>query len=173
MQNSDIHKQKTLSTLKKKISRGEIIRILFVCSGNIMRSPIGEMLFEKMIQDLPCHPLIKSESGAVVYRNSSLLYETRQILLNEGVSEERIDEFYPRHITNHPQLFQNADLILVMEFSHFSVLAEFGLKSFLLKDFTLGISEEISDPYFGGSLNDVTEEIKECLEVLKTELCDE
>ena len=173
MSNKDAYKQETLVNLKAKMSRGELIHILFVCSGNIMSSPISEMLFEKIIQDHSCHSLIKSESGAVIYRNSHLMSETRQVLLREGIPAERINRFYPRHIVNHPQLFQNADLILVMEYNHFSVLADFGLRSFLLKDFTLGKSKEIGDPYFGGSLLDATEEIKECLQVLKIQLCDE
>lgn len=171
MQNKGISKQSLLKILKGKMSKGNVIHILFVCSGNIMRSPIAEMLFEKMIQGHSCQSLIKSESGAVVYHNSRLMSETRQILLGEGISSKRLDSFYPRHISDEPELFKCADLILVMEQNHLSALGELNNKSFLLKDFTIGVNEEIGDPYFGASFTEVIQEIKHCLEVLTTQLC--
>ena len=70
----EMKKERILQKLKEKSQ----IRILFNCSGNIMRSAYGEIIFEKMLQEKYGKTKIISESGGVIYNNdSSMAYEKK------------------------------------------------------------------------------------------------
>jgi protein-tyrosine phosphatase len=126
------------------------IRIVFICSGNVMRSPYAEMLFEKYIKKQQISgPRIISESLAVTYRNSHILSQTYDLLIENGVSPERIAQFTPRFIDDNLEVCQNADLIFGMTEDHLKVLADWEEKVFLLSKFVDGPSaEDIPDPFF-------------------------
>ncbi|MHA1132640.1 MAG: arsenate reductase/protein-tyrosine-phosphatase family protein [Candidatus Helarchaeota archaeon] len=58
------------SILKATQERGQkTLNLLFICSGNICRSPMAEILFEKMLQrdPLPFFDEVVIKSGAIVY----------------------------------------------------------------------------------------------------------
>jgi protein-tyrosine phosphatase len=141
--------QKALETLKA-LSKQMTIRVVFVCSGNIMRSPYAEMLFEKYLEERQhSERTIISESLAVTYRNSSILDQTQDLLLENGVAPERIAQFSPRHIRDHLEVCQKADLIFGMTADHLAALYDWQEKTFLLSKFVSGPeSEEIPDPFF-------------------------
>ncbi|NHI93382.1 MAG: hypothetical protein EAX96_12925 [Candidatus Lokiarchaeota archaeon] len=157
-----MNKEEFLENLKKK----DQIRILFICSGNIMRSAYAEMIFEKMLFDKFGKTKIISESGAVEYVNDSIAYQTKKILMEQGVSKNRINQFHPRHINYYPEAFQNADLILVMTRNHLYELQDeiYKDKTFLLTDFAFGEQIDIADPFFDGNINQSFAEVKEGLE---------
>ncbi|MFX0182392.1 MAG: hypothetical protein ACFE95_04840 [Candidatus Hodarchaeota archaeon] len=130
--------------------RSSQFSILFICSGNIIRSPYAQLLFEHLIKDdKDLSTKIKVESGAVMYRNYSIALESHDELLKEGITSERIAQFKPRHFMDDPSMFQKADLILVMAKGHQRKIPErFRDKVFLLLEFTNGKSESVPDPYF-------------------------
>jgi protein-tyrosine phosphatase len=129
--------------------RSNQFSIIFICSGNIIRSPYAHLLFEHLLKDdKDLSTKIKVESGAVTYRNYSISLESHDELLKEGISSERI-QFKPRHFMDYPDMFQRADLILVMAKGHLRSIPEgYRDKAFLLLEFTNGKSENIPDPYF-------------------------
>lgn len=134
---------RTLSTQNK-------IKIVFICSGNVMRSPYAEMLFEEHIKKQQVSgPRIISESLAVTYRNSHILSQTYDLLIENGVSPKRIAQFTPRYIDDYLEVCQNADLIFGMTEDHLKALADWQEKVFLLSKFVDGpAAEEIPDPFF-------------------------
>lgn len=143
-------------------------QILFICSGNIIRSPYAHLLFEHLIQGEPELEKIRIESGGVTYRNDSISWESRDLLLKEGVSIERIAKFIPRYALDYPEMFQQADLVLVMEKNHYQKIPQkIREKSFLLLEFTMGISENIPDPYFDPPYERSFQMINEALVKLK------
>ena len=152
-------KDEIIQKLKKK----EKIRILFNCSGNIMRSAYAEMMFEKILQDKFGETRIISESGGVIYRNDRIAYETKKILIEEGVSPDRIKKFRPRHIDYYHDAFKNADLILTMSTEHLPYLQEFNDKTFLLNEFAFNEMRNIADPFFEGSTRKSFAEVKKAL----------
>ena len=138
------------------------ITFLFLCSGNICRSPIAEMLFEKLALERNVRYQIISTSGAVQFHNDMICWEATQILRKEGIDDGRIKDFFPRHISNYPELLK-ADVILTMEDKHIRAIPkEYRTKAFLLSEFANESPINIIDPY-GDSIEvygEITKEIK-------------
>ncbi|MHA1978146.1 MAG: arsenate reductase/protein-tyrosine-phosphatase family protein [Candidatus Hodarchaeales archaeon] len=135
----------------KNLTRQNSIAINFICSGNIIRSPYAEILFEHLITitNTELAQKIRVESGGVRYRNSIISEESATMLLKEGISQKRIDQFSPRYFPDYPTMFDSVDLILVMEQSHLRSIPEKYLgKAFLLLKFVYGQNENVPDPYF-------------------------
>lgn len=116
--------------------------ILFVCVGNICRSPMAEAFFKKQILEIK--PEIKiASAGIKALVNQPAVFETQQVLkkIEIDVSDHRA-----RQLTEEMAL--DADLILVME--HFQkkeieVAFPFSYgKVFLLGNWS---GFEIPDPY--------------------------
>ncbi|MFX0113112.1 MAG: hypothetical protein ACFFB3_01050 [Candidatus Hodarchaeota archaeon] len=137
-------------TVLRALSAQKIIKVVFICSGNVMRSPYAEMLFEKYIMERQkSGPKIISESLAATYRNSYILDQTYNLLIENGISPERIAQFTPRHINDHLEVCQEADLIFGMTKDHLRPLVDWQGKTFLLSKFVSGPNaEEIPDPFF-------------------------
>ena len=130
----------------QKFSEASSFNIIFICSGNIIRSPYAHLLFEHLIQEDTKLKKIRVESGGVTYRNYSISMEAREMLLREGVSADKISEFTPRYFPDYPDMFQGVDLVLVMEKTHIRKIPN--KNTFLLLEFTLGITDNVPDPYF-------------------------
>ncbi len=153
----------------KSLLRKKSVRINFICSGNIIRSPYAEILFEHLIQDekKSFFRTIQTESGGVRYRNSSISAESTDMLLREGVSQDRINHFTPRYFLDYPSMFESVDLILVMERSHLrSIPSKFKGKAFLLLDFVYGKNDDVPDPYFDPPYERAYNMIKKALQDL-------
>lgn len=83
------------------------------------------------------------------------------MLVKEGVPQKKIAEFTPRYFSDHPDMFQEADLVLVMEKTHIRKIPN--KNTFLLLEFTLGISNNVPDPYFDPPYERSFQMIKEAL----------
>jgi protein-tyrosine phosphatase len=149
--------------------------ILFICSGNIIRSPYAEILFEHLINDDPrLESKIQAESGAVTYRNYSISRESYEQLIKEGVQPDRISQFKPRHHNDHPRMFEKADLILVMAKSHLRrIPSKYHGKTYLFLDFTQDISESVPDPFFDPPYERAFDLIKDALLSLREAFLEE
>ncbi|MFX1452832.1 MAG: hypothetical protein ACFFCM_18490 [Promethearchaeota archaeon] len=150
-----------LEKLKNKLDN---IHILFVCSGNIIRSAYSEIIFEKMLQDKYGKTNIVSESGALVYNNDSIHYKTKRALLEKGIPKERIKMHKPKHIDYYREMFENADIIFVYSIDHLNDTKEFADKTFLIWEFAFGEKKSISDAFFTGEFDKSFAEIDQCLE---------
>ena len=127
------------------------------------------MLFEKLTQDNPIlSQKIKVESGGVKYKNSMISEESASMLMKEGVSESRVNQFSPRFHRDYPKMFEKNDLILVMEKSHLNYIpSKYRWKAFLFLDFVHGVSiGNVPDPYFDPPYERAYNMIKEALEML-------
>ncbi|MFX0138534.1 MAG: hypothetical protein ACFFDN_33130 [Candidatus Hodarchaeota archaeon] len=150
--------------LRKLKNKPDDIHILFVCSGNIIRSAYSEILFEKMLYDKYGKTNIISESGALVYKNDSIHYKTKRALLAKAIPKERVKRHKPRHIDYYREMFENADIILVYSLDHLNDAREFADKSFLIWEFAFGEKKSISDAFFTGQFDESFAEIDQCLE---------
>jgi protein-tyrosine phosphatase len=146
--NSQLVKRK--NSVIQSFKHSQHFKIIFICSGNIIRSPYAHLLFEHLIhEDLDLRKKIKVESGGVTYRNNSISNESREMLFREGVNSDKINSFKPRYTSDFPNMFKEVDLVLVMEKNHITGLPErLREKSFIFLEFTLGLSEDVPDPYF-------------------------
>ena len=72
--------EQKIDELKQK----EEVKILFICSGNIMRSPFAEYRARQLLDS--SRKNITFKSGGVVYRNTSLYSEKRGYLICHGLN---------------------------------------------------------------------------------------
>ena len=155
----------------QKFRESNRLKIVFICSGNIIRSPYAHLLFEHLIEeDTELIKKVQVESGGVTYRNYSISMEAHDMLVKEGVSTKKIAEFTPRYFPDHSNMFQNVDLVLVMEKGHIRKIPN--KNTFLLLEFTLGISSNVPDPYFDPPYERSFQMIKEALIRLREMLRD-
>lgn len=164
------HLEKQKKVILQKIREANSFTLLFICSGNIIRSPYAHLLFEHLIQeDRELKEKIRVESRGVTYRNYYISMEAREMLLKEGISAERIAEFTPRYFSDYPDVFKSADLVLVMENNHIRrVPISVRKQTFLLLEFTLGVTDDVPDPYFDPPFERSFQMVKEAMIQLRT-----
>jgi len=152
-----------------------MISILFVCMGNICRSPTAEGVFRHFVQEAGLVDRIRIDSaGTHAYhtnepadRRASAAAERRGYSLANmrarRVSEEDFDEFdfiIAMDQLNHVTLVDQAD-------------AEYHDKIHLFLEFASGPEDDVPDPYYGGAkgfervLDLVEDASRGLLEVLK------
>ncbi len=144
--------------------------ILFVCTGNICRSPMAEAMFRELVKETPGYEVLSAGVGAMDGRSASEF--SVEALRRRGIS---LPGFQSRSLTR--DLVEKAAFIFVMTRSHLEVvLANFpsaAEKTFLLREFEENAdsySIDIPDPY-GGSLEHylaTAESIEQALPSVKT-----
>ena len=125
--------------------------ILFICTGNVCRSPMAEGIFRHAVQNRGHYRVLSAGLGAIDGQPPS----SHAI---QAVKELGIDISSQRSRMLRPELVDEADFILGMTHSHIDTILllypHAAEKTFLLREFdeTLDMFEkDISDP-IGGSL---------------------
>ena len=135
-----------------KIRNDDKIHLIFLCGGNICRSPFAEMKFEQLLADSKIKNKEKFviQSGGFIYQKDVRIHPfTEKALLEEGIPKDRIDKHFPRRMRKHKDDLINATALIVMTESNrdISLPAKYRDKAILLS--TLGIAnngEESPDP---------------------------
>jgi len=125
-------------------------RVLFVCAGNICRSPMAEAFMRRLIQERPGLRHVEVFSaGTVASDGNGPLGQTVRVMQSE----------YGIDMTGHRarRLSRNlrADLVLTMDRQVTDEAREIGTSGalHLIGDFAGSPGEEVDDP-FGGSIDD-------------------
>ncbi|MHA1275657.1 MAG: arsenate reductase/protein-tyrosine-phosphatase family protein [Candidatus Helarchaeota archaeon] len=145
------------SILKATQERGQkTLNLLFICSGNICRSPMAEILFEKMLQrdPLPFFDEVVIKSGAIVYSWTGKMDDYAEEVLRKyyKIPQDRLNRFQSCHLNRDRKRFEEADLIITMETYHVRQMPEdFRSKTFTLCKLAIGTDCDVDDPY-GGNL---------------------
>jgi len=141
--------------------------VLFVCSGNICRSPIAEGFLKKMLRDRlgEASEEIQVLSAGLNVFEGYATEEAFQLMRDEGVD---LSNFRSRQLTL--EMVEKADLILTMQRSHklhvFALDPRARDKTFTLKEFSEETEKpDIADPYGRG-----IEAYKACVEEIKRSL---
>ncbi len=127
------------------------MKILFVCTSNIMRSPYCDFVFNRMLStDESLSAIVsKVDSAALRWRYHAVHPQARQALIREGFSVEKVDGYRPRHKWWDKELFREADVIIGMTESHRKMLPKrYRDKFCTLTEAAYGVHTEISDPYW-------------------------
>ncbi|MFO7858205.1 MAG: low molecular weight protein-tyrosine-phosphatase [Ectothiorhodospiraceae bacterium] len=130
-----------------------LTRVLFVCTGNICRSPTAEGVFRQRLQELGLHDRVETDSvgthgfhvGSAPDRRSQAAARQRGI----DISDLRARQFTLSD-------FAYFDYILAMDQDNLDILlaeapAEHRAKVHLFMDFARDPAvREVPDPYYGG-----------------------
>lgn len=130
-----------------------MIKVLFVCLGNICRSPMAEAVFRDIVNKKGLENKIFIDSAATSSWESGnpVHYGTKERLLKENIS---VEGMYSRQINDKDLEF---DYIIGMDKSNISNIKKFinGRKSGevqLLLEFN-NENKEIADPYYTGDFD--------------------
>jgi protein-tyrosine phosphatase len=147
------------------------ISVLFVCMGNICRSPTAEGVFRKFVSDAGLDDIIHSDSAGTHAYHSGQKADRRA----RAAAERRgysLEDIRARPVTDMD--FEGFDYILAMDLDNLEMLQhssddEHHAKISLFLDFsTSAKGGEVPDPYYGGSTGfervlDLVEEASEGL----------
>lgn len=133
------------------------MKILFVCSSNICRSPYCEYLFRRMVaNDEKLSLSIEKVSSAAVLNQSFKIHPKAVLALRrEGFSDEEIYAHKPRFKWLAWKDFKEADLIIGMNKANkvFTPI-QFQKKFKTLSEVAVGEDVFIPDPWLMKDIND-------------------
>ncbi len=134
-----------------------MIKVLFVCHGNICRSPMAEYLFKDYIKKKNLDNKFYIESCATSSEEigNPVHYGTKKILSNLSIncSNKRA-----RKITQSD--FENFDYIIAMDYNNIRWLQNYkgNEKVKLLLDYTNN-PRDVKDPWYTGNFNETYNDI--------------
>jgi protein-tyrosine phosphatase len=130
------------------------IKILFVCMGNICRSPTAEGAFTKLVKEKRlAHRFTIDSAGTHAYHTN----EAPDLRAQKAAIERGIDLSQLRARPVVMGDFEEFDLLLAMDDDNYQILTQkcpphYRHKLKYLMDFAPHIKQrEVPDPYYGGS----------------------
>ena len=149
-----------------------MIKILFICHGNICRSPMAEFIMKDLVEKSGRQDefLICSAATSTEELGNPVHYGTRSILQRHGIS---CDGKYARQMTRKD--YDEFDLIIAMDHRNLRNMERFtggdpDGKVSLLMDYTDRPGSEVADPWYTGdfqkTLDDVLDGCRGLLETL-------
>jgi protein-tyrosine phosphatase len=134
-----------------------MIRMLFVCTGNICRSPMAEGVFLHLVEAAGLNEQITADSaGTIGYHVGEQAHSgTRKVLQKNGIAYDGRS----RQVTS--QDFADFDYLLAMDQSHYDALISKKpdgtspvIRLFL--EYAEGVSNlDMPDPYYNGNFEQV------------------
>ena len=119
--------------------------ILFVCTGNICRSPMAEMLLLHMLEKAHMKGIHVFSRGVAADVGHPMTREALQTLAANGINGKA-----HRAAQVTAEDLEQADRVLVMEYAHAQYIQRhsprLAKKAFLLKEY-VGDKGEVDDPY--------------------------
>ncbi len=134
-------------------TRQPVMRVLFVCTGNICRSPTAEGVFRHLVEAENLHERILVDSAGTHGYHVGEEPDRRSVLAaaNRGYD---LSGLRARQLSNSD--FAEFDFLLAMDSGHRMILERFAphehrQKVSMFLDFSRNFSgQDVPDPYFGG-----------------------
>jgi len=149
-----------------------MIKVLFVCWGNICRSPMGEFILKKMVEDRGLSDLFVIESAATSTEEigNPVYPPAREELRRHGID---CSGHHARQVC--PSDYDNFDVIIAMEDIHKNIMMRRFFngdpegKIKLCMDIAGHPGQPVDDPWYTGRFGEVYSQITECCEALLEE----
>ncbi len=144
-----------------------MIKVMFLCHGNICRSPMAEFIFKHVSKDYKDKLFIQSKAVSNEEIGNPIYYSAQAKLKEKGIP---FDDHRARRITK--QDYIDFDYIIVMEQYNLPRLmtiigADTDNKVYRLLDFT-DKTGDIEDPWYSGNFEKVYNQIYDgCMGLLK------
>ena len=130
------------------VTEKKIENILFVCKGNICRSPLAEAYFRSRL--LPDSGISVSSAGVSMTGGKPAHPHARAVAQHHGLT---LHDHHTTQIVREMKIKIRADLILVMELSQLSSLLKLcprvRQKVYVLSEFNGSRNKDIADPFSG------------------------
>ena len=132
---------------------GKKFGVLFVCTGNICRSPTAEAVFKKLAADAGMAEAVAADSAGT---HGYHVGEPPDLRAQKAAARRGYDLSALRARTIEDADFQRFDLILAMDQEHYATLsrvagAAAGHKLKLMMSYARRFKErDVPDPYYGG-----------------------
>ena len=126
------------------------MKILFVCSSNICRSPYCEFVFRRMCENDPelAARVEWVKSGAVFHQCKKLHPKAKAALEAEGFAPEILDKHSPAYWRKFPERFEQADIIIGMTRWHkYFIPKKWRGKYIDLAELATGTYTPVPDPF--------------------------
>ena len=139
-----------------------MIKVLFVCHGNICRSPMAEFLFKDYVAKKGTQDkfIIESCATSTEEIGNSVHYGTRKILNSLGIdcSKKRARQIRQKD-------FEDFDYIIAMDLNNLRWLRSYkGYERVKLLLEYAGVSRSIADPWYTGDFNETYDDIMQGIE---------
>jgi len=142
-----------------------MIQVLFVCLGNICRSPMAEAIFRDLVQNKGLEEQIKVDSaGTADYHIGKGPHNgTEEILKKYQISNEGLIARQIKH-----EDLTDFQYIIAMDADNLTNICRLGGASEATKVIKDGVQKDVPDPYYTGNFEEtyelVTEGCKHLLE---------
>ena len=127
------------------------MHVVFVCLGNICRSPMAEAIFTRMVEDAGLSDTISVDScGTNAYHAGTSAHPGAiRILEAHGISYDGVSRLVEKND-------MDADYVVCMDSENQRALEErFAKQAILLLDFTDSEETDVPDPYYTSTFDEV------------------
>jgi len=132
----------------------QVVRVLFVCMGNICRSPTAEAVMRKMISEQGLDKTILIDSAGTIGYHQGCASDARAIA--HGTKRGYVFEHKARRVVSSD--FHDFDYIVAMDHENVAELQRMAPKnngrsriSLLMSHCKDAKVDEVPDPYYGGA----------------------
>lgn len=138
-----------------------MIKVLFICHGNICRSPMAEFVMKKLLADNNIHNVEVSSAAVSSEEQGNDIYPPAKSVMR--ANDIPFSRHYAHRVTDSE--FEDADVVYVMDNSNYQLLKKrFYSNS---QKIHMLLNHDVADPWYSGDFEKTYQEIAEgCTKII-------